>query len=139
MTALITMSLLSLLFLGPLVWRLWRDRLESRALELQAEIQAAINASLGGESMIAVRVNAGSREQSGTVELFVPAGGEDILVSCGWQRRGRPVRARPRCAALRPRGAPRSLAPPPPQIYSALTSSPKAGVSARTAALSPSG
>src|SRR5713226_2462150 len=42
MTALITMSLLSLLFLGPLVWRLWRDRLESRALELQGEIQAAI-------------------------------------------------------------------------------------------------
>jgi hypothetical protein len=79
MTALITMSLLSLLFLGPLVWRLWRDRLESRALELQAEIQAAINASLGGESMIAVRVNAGSREQSGTVELFVPAGWEDML------------------------------------------------------------
>src|SRR5207245_4915788 len=78
MTALITMSLLSLLFLGPLVWRLWRDRLESRALELQAEIQAAINASLGGESMIAVRVNAGSREQSGTVGLFVPAGGEDL-------------------------------------------------------------
>ena len=79
MTALITMSLLSLLFLGPLVWRLWRDRLESRALALQAEIQAAINASLGGESMIAVRVNAGSREQSGTVELFVPAGWEDML------------------------------------------------------------
>ena len=74
MTALITMSLLSLLFLGPLGWRLWRDRLESRALELQAELQAAINASLGGESMIAVRVNPGSREQSGTVELFVPAG-----------------------------------------------------------------
>ena len=72
------MSLLSLLFLGPLFWRLWRDRLESRALELQAEIQAAINASLGGESMIAVRVNAGSREQSGTVELFVPAGWEDM-------------------------------------------------------------
>jgi hypothetical protein len=79
MTALITMSLLSLLFLGPLVWRLWRDRLESRALELQAEIQAAINMSLGGESMIAVRVSPGSREQSGTVELFVPAGWEDML------------------------------------------------------------
>jgi hypothetical protein len=79
MTALITMSLLSLLFLGPLGWRLWRDRLESRALELQAELQAAINASLGGESMIAVRVNPGSREQSGTVELFVPAGWEDML------------------------------------------------------------
>ena len=29
--------------------------------------------------LIAVRVNAGSREQSGTVELFVPAGWEDML------------------------------------------------------------
>ena len=79
MTALITMTLLSFLFLGPLLWRLRRDHLETRALELQAEIQGAINASLGGESMIAVHVNAGSRERSGTVELFVPAGWEDML------------------------------------------------------------
>ncbi len=79
MTALITMTLLAALFLGPLFWRLWRDRLESRALELQAVIQAAINATLGGESMIAVRVNPGTREESGTVELYVPSGWEDML------------------------------------------------------------
>jgi len=79
MTALIMMTLLAVAFLGPLAWRVWRDGLEARALSLQAEIQAAVNASLGGESFIAVRVTPGSRERSGTVELNVPSGWEEML------------------------------------------------------------
>jgi len=77
MTALITMSLLSLLFLGPLVWRLCAGPSRVRALELRRRIQAAINASPGGESMIG-SLNAASAA-IGQVELFVPAGWEDML------------------------------------------------------------
>src|SRR5712692_7125803 len=79
MTMWIVMGLLTLLFVGPLLWRARRDKLEDRALELQADIQAAVNHQLGGESMVAVRVSAGAQRGTGTVELFVPAGWESIL------------------------------------------------------------
>jgi len=79
MTTLIVVALISLLFLGPLVWRARRDTLEDRALELQADLQAAVNHQLGGESMVALRVAAGAQRGTGTVEIFVPAGWESIL------------------------------------------------------------
>ena len=79
MTTGIVVVLISLLFLGPLFWRARRDRLEDRALELQADIQAAVNHQLGGESLVAVRVTAGAQSGTGTVEIFVPAGWEPIL------------------------------------------------------------
>ena len=79
MATLMVVALMSLLFLGPLVWRTRRDKLEDRALELQADIQAAVNHHLGGESMVAVRVAAGAKRGTGTVEIFVPAGWESIL------------------------------------------------------------
>jgi hypothetical protein len=75
----IVVTLMSLLFLGPLLWRARRDRLEDRALELQADIQAAVNHQLGGESMVAVRVAAGAQRGTGTVEIFVPSGWESVL------------------------------------------------------------
>ena len=68
------MALLTVLFIGPLLWRARRDTLEDRALELQADIQAAVNHRLGGESLVAVRVVAGVQRGTGTVEIFVPAG-----------------------------------------------------------------
>jgi len=79
MTTGIVVALMALLFLGPLFWRAWRDRLEDRALELQADIQAAVNHHLGGESLVAVRVAAGAQRGTGTVEIFVPADWEFIL------------------------------------------------------------
>ena len=79
MTTWIAMGLVALLFVGPLVWRTWRDRLEARALSLQADIQAAVNHALGGESLVAVRVKAGAQSDMGTVEVFVPAGWESVL------------------------------------------------------------
>src|ERR1700687_459483 len=79
MTTWIVLALMSLLFLGPLFWRARRDKLEDRALELQADLQAAVNHQLGGESMVAVRVSAGTHSGTGTVELFVPGGWETIL------------------------------------------------------------
>jgi len=75
----IVIALISMLFLGPLLWRARRDRLEDRALALQADIQAAVNHHLGGESLVAVRVVAGARRGMGTVEIFVPAGWDSIL------------------------------------------------------------
>jgi len=79
MTTWIVVALISLLFVGPLLWRARRDKLEDRALALQADIQAAVNHHLGGESMVAVRVGAGAQRGTGTVEIFVPDGWESIL------------------------------------------------------------
>ncbi|HEX9126339.1 MAG TPA: hypothetical protein VF948_08035 [Methylomirabilota bacterium] len=76
MTTLIVLAVLTLLFVGPLLWRARRDQLEDRALELQADIQAAVNHHLGGESLVAVRVVAGVQRGTGTVEILVPAGWE---------------------------------------------------------------
>lgn len=75
----IAIALITLLFVGPLVWRTWRDRLEERALALQADIQAAVNHALGGESLVAVRVKPGAQRGMGMVEIFVPSGWEAVL------------------------------------------------------------
>ena len=79
MTTWIAVGLVGLLFVGPLLWRTWRDRLEEHALSLQADIQAAVNHSLGGESLVAVRVKPGAQRDMGTVEVFVPSGWENEL------------------------------------------------------------
>jgi len=79
MVTLIAVTLVTLLFVGPLVWRTWRDSLEDRALSLQADIQAAVNHALGGESLVAVRVKPGAQRGMGTVEIFVPSGWETVL------------------------------------------------------------
>ena len=75
----IAMGLVALLLVGPLVWRTWRDHLEERALSLQADLQAAVNHELGGESLVAVRVKPGTQRDMGTVEIFVPSGWESVL------------------------------------------------------------
>ena len=79
MTTWIVTGLLFLLFLGPLLWRARRDRLEDRAMALQADLQAAVNHHLGGESLVAVRVTAGAQRGMGTVEIFVPAAWDSVL------------------------------------------------------------
>jgi hypothetical protein len=79
MSTWILMALVSLLFLGPLLWRARRDRLEDRAMALQADLQAAVNHHLGGESLVAVRVVAGAQRGMGTIEIFVPAGWDSVL------------------------------------------------------------
>jgi hypothetical protein len=75
----IVMALVSLLFVGPLLWRARRDRLEDRAMALQADLQAAVNHHLGGESLVAVRAAAGAQRGMGTIEIFVPAGWDSVL------------------------------------------------------------
>ena len=48
-------------------------------MSLQADIQAAVNHALGGESLVAVRVRPGAQRDMGTVEVFVPSAGRAIL------------------------------------------------------------
>jgi hypothetical protein len=71
------------LALGPVLWRLWRDRREDRALAVRAAVDAAMRRALHGESLVAVQVKAPTALQSGRVILSVPAAW-DWLVREAW-------------------------------------------------------
>ena len=83
MMALLAMLVISTLFLGPLVWRMWLDRRQAKADLVGADMRAAINRRLRGESFVSVRVTARSPWQSGRVVLSVPSGYES-LVEAAW-------------------------------------------------------
>ena len=83
MMVVLAMLLISTLFLGPLLWRIWLDRRQAEADLIGADIRAAINRRLRGESFVSVRVTAGSPWQSGRVVLSVPSGYES-LVEAAW-------------------------------------------------------
>jgi hypothetical protein len=83
MMAIVAMLLISTLFLGPLLWRVWLDRRHADADVIGADIRAAINRRLHGESFVAVRVTARSLWHSGRVVLSVPAG-HASLVEAVW-------------------------------------------------------
>ena len=69
----------------PLVWRVWQDRRTEAALQIQAEVQAAANRALGGESLLTVAVTAPSLRRAGQVRLSAPAGWE-CLIEAVWPR-----------------------------------------------------
>ena len=71
------------LVVGPLAWRVERDRRESRALATRAYVQSLIDRRLGGESFVSVQVTPRSRWTAGPVGVAVPGGGEWMLVD-GW-------------------------------------------------------
>ncbi len=48
--------LCAVVIVGPLAWRIWTDRRESRALQLRADINATVNRQLEGESLVTVQV-----------------------------------------------------------------------------------
>jgi hypothetical protein len=75
--------LVGALVLGPLVWRLWRDRREERALGVRAAVEAAIRRALRGESLVAIEVRAPMAFRSGRVILSVPAAW-DWLIRQAW-------------------------------------------------------
>jgi hypothetical protein len=64
---------ISSLFLGPLLWRLREDRRAERAQVVRAETNAALFRALGGESLVAVDVEAPSLWHPGRVLLSAPA------------------------------------------------------------------
>ena len=81
--ALIVLTLLGVLVLGPLVFGVWKDRSSERGLALAAGIQAAVNRVLGGESFLSVEVQPATFWRAGRIKLWVPAGYE-WLIEAAW-------------------------------------------------------
>jgi hypothetical protein len=67
------------LVVGVLGWRVLNDRMQDRALAVRADIQAAVDRSLAGESFLAVSVEPESTFHSGRVVLSMPTGYEWLV------------------------------------------------------------
>ena len=67
------------LVVGPLVWRVLRDRSESRALSTRAYVQSLVDRKLGGESFVSVQVTPRRLWTEGQVVVSVPGGWEWML------------------------------------------------------------
>ncbi len=72
-------TLVLAMMVGPLVWRVMLDRREQRARELEADVRSAIREALGGESMLAVRVEPPTPLHAGRVMLSVAHGWESLM------------------------------------------------------------
>jgi len=83
MMAIVSMLLMSALFLGPVLFRIWLDRRQEEADVVGADVRAAINRRLHGESFVAVQIVARSFWRPGRVQLSVPPGYES-LVEAAW-------------------------------------------------------
>lgn len=68
-----------MLVVGPLAWRVQRDRRESRALATRAYVQSLVDRKLGGESFVSVQVTPRTLGARGQVVVAVPAGWEWML------------------------------------------------------------
>jgi hypothetical protein len=67
------------LVVGPLLWRVQRDRRAARALEIRAYVQSLVDRKLGGESFVSVDVTPRGMWGPGQVVVAVPVGWEDLL------------------------------------------------------------
>ena len=67
------------LVVGPLLWRVSRDRREARALSIRAYIQSLVNRKLGGESFVSVQVTPRGLWSAGQVVVAVPGGWEWLV------------------------------------------------------------
>lgn len=79
MMAIVAMLLMSMVFVGPLLWRVWLDRRHAEADVIGADIRAAISRRLRGESFVAVRVTPRYLSRGGRVALSVPSGYESLV------------------------------------------------------------
>jgi len=68
-----------ILVVGPLAWRVQRDRSESRALAMRAYVQSLVDRKLGGESFVSVQVTPRTLRAQGQVVVAVPGGWEWML------------------------------------------------------------
>jgi hypothetical protein len=66
---------------GPLVWRVRRDRRESLALSTRAYVQSLVDRTLGGESFVTVQVTPRGLWTTGRVIVSVPRGWEWMIES----------------------------------------------------------
>ena len=67
------------LVVGPLTWRVLRDRREETALSTRAYVQSLVDRKLGGESFVSVRVIPRGVWSLGQVVVSVPGGWEWML------------------------------------------------------------
>jgi hypothetical protein len=72
---------LGVMVVGPLVWRVRQDRRGERAQIVRAEVHAALFRALGGDSLVAVEVEAPSLRRAGRVVLSAPADWHRLLAS----------------------------------------------------------
>jgi len=67
------------LVVGPLLWRVSRDRREARALSIRAYVQSLVDRKLGGESFVSVQVTPRGLWSTGQVVVAVPGGWEWLV------------------------------------------------------------
>lgn len=67
------------LVVGPLLWRLQRDRREAGALSIRAYVQSLVDRKLGGESFVSVQVTPRGLWRAGQVVVAVPGGWEWLV------------------------------------------------------------
>jgi hypothetical protein len=77
--AMLALLLCGAVIIGPLVWRIWRDHQQVKALQLQADIKATVNRRLDGESLVSVNVVPAAPWRPGRVMLTAPHGYESLI------------------------------------------------------------
>jgi hypothetical protein len=85
LSVIVPVVLVGALVLGPIGWRVWRDRREEQALAVRADVAAAVRQALDGESLVSVQVEPPRPLRSGRVILSVP-GGWEWLIREAWTR-----------------------------------------------------
>jgi len=75
----VAIVLCAAVIVGPLVWRIWMDRRQAKAMLLHADINATVNRRLAGESMVSVRVIPPAPWRAGRVMLSAPHGYESLI------------------------------------------------------------
>lgn len=111
----VALALIGVLVLAPLGRRVRRDKSEGRALAVRAEIQAAVNRALKGESFLSVRVTPATPWRVGRVLLSTPTGCDSLIeavwdsvlrrVPSGYEVVVRPGRPKPAESAVLRRAA----------------------------------
>ena len=71
--AVVALIIVASLLVGPLAWSVWRDRARERSLIVRADIQNAVDRTLGGQSLVAVDVVPAHPWRNGRVILSAPA------------------------------------------------------------------
>ena len=79
MGELIVTALVFGMVLGPLAYRLWRDRLEDRALSVHAEVDGVLRRRLHGDSLVSVAVTPALPWHAGRVSLWAPRDWQPVL------------------------------------------------------------
>lgn len=67
------------LVFGPLAYRLWRDRIEDRALSVQADVDGVLRRELHGDSLVSVAVTPALPWHAGRVALWAPRDWQPVL------------------------------------------------------------